>query len=291
MEFKDYQHKSSFFTKQGTNERDLMSVFICGLVGEAGSVASCYKKSIRDGKYQSYMDEMKEEMGDVLWYLSALSTSLGINLNDIAVSNLSKIEGLGWCPDRQHKAYKRYDVTFPKNEQFPDKYSVKFEEVDNRVNIIWLDEDKNLGSGLTDANAIEDDYRFHDIFHMSYSAYLGWSPLLRGRGFLDCKRKSNSQTDQNEDGGRAWIIEEAISALVFNYAKKVEYFKETENIDNNLLKTIKSLVDGYEVSSRSPFQWKEAIIKGYEIFRNLKDNRGGVVTADLVNRKLSYKRT
>ena len=65
-----------------------------GLTGEAGEVANQVKKIIRDdGGTVSYERRFKlrDEMGDVLWYLSALATQLGLSLEDIAWGNIEKL--------------------------------------------------------------------------------------------------------------------------------------------------------------------------------------------------------
>ena len=36
-----------------------------------------------------------------------------------------------------------------------------------------------LGDRLTDNHLPEDDYRFHDVFHLAFAAVLGWSPTTR----------------------------------------------------------------------------------------------------------------
>ena len=36
-------------------------------------------------------DAIKFELGDVLWYIAQLSTELGLELNDVAQSNLLKL--------------------------------------------------------------------------------------------------------------------------------------------------------------------------------------------------------
>ena len=65
-----------------------------GLVGEAGEVADKIKKIIRD-KNSLFDEDSKEaiklELGDVLWYISQLSSELGYELEDIAHSNLQKL--------------------------------------------------------------------------------------------------------------------------------------------------------------------------------------------------------
>jgi NTP pyrophosphatase (non-canonical NTP hydrolase) len=66
-----------------------------GLCGEAGEVAEKIKKSIRDGLHnwpdEQFKEELTKELGDVLWYISALASDLDISLNEIAESNLLKL--------------------------------------------------------------------------------------------------------------------------------------------------------------------------------------------------------
>ena len=65
-----------------------------GLSGEAGEVADKVKKVLRDhsGKFDMESKEaLKLELGDVLWYISQLSTELGLDLDDVAESNLKKL--------------------------------------------------------------------------------------------------------------------------------------------------------------------------------------------------------
>jgi NTP pyrophosphatase (non-canonical NTP hydrolase) len=65
-----------------------------GLAGEAGEVAEHAKKAIRDDAGQ-VTDERRgaiaKELGDVLWYVSQLATELGLELEEIAETNLEKL--------------------------------------------------------------------------------------------------------------------------------------------------------------------------------------------------------
>ncbi len=75
-----------------------------------------------------------------------------------------------------------------------------------------------------DDNAHEaDGYRFHDVFHLAFMATFGWSPVIRA--LLKRKRKSNPAIDNVEDGARAIIIEEAISAMVYEHAKDHNFYE------------------------------------------------------------------
>ncbi len=93
MTFKDYQIKSkktAFYPNQGNN-------FIyptLGLTGEAGEVSEKIKKVLRDDQgivSKEKKEEIKKELGDVLWYISQLATELGISLDNIAKNNLIKL--------------------------------------------------------------------------------------------------------------------------------------------------------------------------------------------------------
>jgi NTP pyrophosphatase (non-canonical NTP hydrolase) len=80
----NYQSKAirSDRTLKSGNELDLT---VLGLVGETGSLLSEVKKKQRDSRsYLGYEDSVVEEMGDMLWYLSAVAYHQGLTLSDIA---------------------------------------------------------------------------------------------------------------------------------------------------------------------------------------------------------------
>lgn len=63
---------------------------ILGLMGELGEFANKYKKTIRDAITLD-REDMKKELGDMLWYLSAIATDLDIALDEVALLNLEKL--------------------------------------------------------------------------------------------------------------------------------------------------------------------------------------------------------
>ena len=64
---------------------------VLGLTGEAGELANKVKKTIRDGELAYTPDDLAAELGDVLWYVSAIADNLGFKLEYIAEANLNKL--------------------------------------------------------------------------------------------------------------------------------------------------------------------------------------------------------
>lgn len=65
-----------------------------GLTGEAGEVSDKVKKLFRDRNgelNEPYRRDIAKEMGDVIWYLSALADELGYTLGEIAAMNIKKL--------------------------------------------------------------------------------------------------------------------------------------------------------------------------------------------------------
>lgn len=259
-----------------TDERRQRAVALMGLVGEIGDLHSMMKKLLLQKDNPSFRSELREEFGDVLWYLTSLSSLYKIPLQEIAQANAEKAESL-----YSAGGVIVFDETYPVDERLPRKFTVNFYEkpLERGVYVKISVNDVVIGDALTD-NAHEDDgYRFHDVFHLAYAAILGWSPVTRS--LLKRKRKSNSKIDEVEDGARASIIEEAVSILIFNQASDRGFYQDTSSIDIGLLKTIRRMVSGLEVKACTAKQWQNAIRQGYAAFAALKKYSGGNVVVDL----------
>jgi len=70
-------------------EKRLM-VAALGLCGESGEVSEHIKKFSGHG-HQLDVDKVKKELGDVLWYVAEIADLLGLDLNEIAQANISKL--------------------------------------------------------------------------------------------------------------------------------------------------------------------------------------------------------
>lgn len=65
-----------------------------GLCGESGEVSDKVKKVLRDNKCnftEEKKNEIAKELGDVMWYIAALSKDLGFTLEEICKINIDKL--------------------------------------------------------------------------------------------------------------------------------------------------------------------------------------------------------
>lgn len=63
------------------------------LTGEVGELNSLVAKAHRDGPKPDHFKNVKKELGDILWMLSALCYDYGTSLHEIAQGNLDKLSG------------------------------------------------------------------------------------------------------------------------------------------------------------------------------------------------------
>lgn len=99
MDFNDYQKKALLTDVFDNNDRGITTQAffskLLGLVGETGEIAEKFKKIYRDNNgviTTDQKEDMKKELGDVMWYIAVLSDYLGIELQDIAEMNIDKLQ-------------------------------------------------------------------------------------------------------------------------------------------------------------------------------------------------------
>ncbi len=104
LDFNEYQkHAYNLISEEG--KKDMITNGVLGLAGEVGECCDIVKKF----KYQGHeldKEHLKEELGDVLWYLAETASGLNLSLEEIAQYNLDKL----------HKRYK--------GEKFNKEYSI-----------------------------------------------------------------------------------------------------------------------------------------------------------------------
>jgi NTP pyrophosphatase (non-canonical NTP hydrolase) len=84
-----------FVRSTKTYDREFSLMYpVLGLANEAGEVAGKLKKIIRDDGGQltpERLDDLVSELGDVLWYVTAVADDLGITISDVFQVNFMKI--------------------------------------------------------------------------------------------------------------------------------------------------------------------------------------------------------
>ncbi len=282
MTFDEYQDAAQKTDKTfGTGPDDLL-VPLLGLAGEAGSLLTLYKKWLRDGdSYQVVEERIGEELGDILWYVSAVARRKNLRLSALAAANLEKTAARWLQPTEQAL----FDETYSESERLPRRFTAELRDDDQGLVNLIID-GRSFGAKLKD-NAYESDgYRFHDIFHLAAATMLGWSPVLRA--LLEKKRKSNPSVDEVEDGGRAIAIEEGVSAVVFSYASQHSFFDGVNTIDWSLLRTCHEMTSRLEVGSKTLYEWEQMLLKCYEVWRKVREHRGGSIQCDLTTKTFAF---
>lgn len=99
MTFEEYQKIAITTELMQRNEQinagdSALVAKLLGLAGESGEVAEKFKKIIRDHGGVITPDHtvgIVKELGDVLWYVSAIADYLGVSLEEVASENLRKV--------------------------------------------------------------------------------------------------------------------------------------------------------------------------------------------------------
>jgi len=216
-------------------------------------------------------------------YLRALNAARVV-FSEVVRKNIAKTIGRFLAPD--YVSLPTFDYDFPEEEQLPGHYEITMDQRSSgRSYLRW--NGVFIGDPLSDNILDPDGYRFHDVFHFAHAAILHWSPTFRA--VIKQKRKSNPKVDDAQDGGRAIVVEEGLTTLIFSRAKELNYFEGQKTISFDLLKTVQQFVIGYEVESCPLSLWEIAILKGYDVFRQVKSNSGGVIVGDRSKRTIEYR--
>ena len=82
--YKDFTRRTARYPKSREKE-----YLMLGLMNEAGEVGGAYKKEIRDRVDNTEL--IKDELGDVLWYLQRLCDVYDIEISELMVNNMDKL--------------------------------------------------------------------------------------------------------------------------------------------------------------------------------------------------------
>jgi NTP pyrophosphatase (non-canonical NTP hydrolase) len=304
MKFDEYQKRAletdqnpreEFGTTLDTNLPLRCEVIpLLGMVGEVGGLLAEYKKLLRDGSsHEFFRDEVAEELGDVLWYVANVASKFDLSLEVIAEANLKKAEDR-WL--RRRGEARLYDDGLSPQQQLPRQFEYafehrKFETTEKLVLVDRLRDNVEIGDPLTD-NAYEDNgYRFHDVMHLTFGAMLGWSPVWRKllrRAKLIKNREEPAGVAEAQDGGRAQVIDEGIVVAAYVYASRHAFLESTPEVDWKLIRHIKEMTADLEVSDRTAREWNDALLRGFAVWRRLRECNGGIVRGDLCKGTIEF---
>lgn len=288
MHLRQYQRKAMVTRQSLPADVAPGAGHLLSIVAQVGDLARQYQRAQRDGEQQGWGKiRLREELGDVLWHLTAFADDLGLDMADVAAANLAKTAGR-WIPSSDWHVF---DSGFPAAEQLPSVIEYEFRthrKPDGVLATTVRCNGQQAGDTLTDASRNSDSYRLHDAFHLSYACLLGWSPVTRA--LLGCKRRSDPMIDENEDGGRAIAIEEGLTATIFAYAATRDYLRGASHIDGDVLASVATATAQLEVGARTAADWERAILAGFDVWNQLSAHGGnGLVRADLAARTLVFQ--
>ena len=89
MTLDEYQQLAARTIGTRTNSDQLANMAL-GLAGEAGETADMLKKHLFHGKPLD-VGEVIKELGDVMWYVAGMATTIGASLDDVAQRNVDKL--------------------------------------------------------------------------------------------------------------------------------------------------------------------------------------------------------
>lgn len=216
-------------------------------------------------------------------YLQALQAA-PVSFSKIVRRNIVKARGRFLDPDLS--SLPTFDSGFLDEERLPLHFEIKITQRKSGQSYLQWN-GVFIGDPLTDNIFDRDGYRFHDVFHFAHAAILHWSPTFRA--LVKQKRKSDPQVDEAQDGGRAIVIEEGLTAWIFSRAKQLNFFEGQDSISFDLLKGVQQFVHGYEVEKCPLKLWERAILDGYKVFRQVRDRNGGIVVGDREARTITYR--
>lgn len=89
--FQRYQQDAYRTAANAVDDKEMhLLLWSLALCGEAGEFGNKIKKIFGHG-HKLDKDELADELGDVLWYISAIATLLDVDLSTIAIRNIEKL--------------------------------------------------------------------------------------------------------------------------------------------------------------------------------------------------------
>lgn len=90
MDLTEYQRAASRTVNGSLESRERLADAAAGLAEEAGEVLGLVRKHLYM-RHELDRQRLTQELGDVLWCLSAVAGAVGVTLDEVAESNLAKL--------------------------------------------------------------------------------------------------------------------------------------------------------------------------------------------------------
>lgn len=318
MDFDEYQQLAAGSNAfAGRDPAIALNAALFGLGSETGTVLDIQKKLLTgDLGVEVGRERACQELGDLLWYVARVANALEFSLSEIVEANLQRVRDMWGAEGDSLADLREYDHGV-NQERFPRFLRFRFEEFDHeeggrtlkRARITLVEAEPNdfpdgpieigenktrgyaingpFGHELTDNSQRDDGYRYHDAIHMAFMACLHWSATMRS--LLGIKRKSDRAKDSEQDSARPIFLEEGLAAVLAALSVRRMNFEAEANVDGDVLQAVRACTRDLEVGDVPGWAWRKVIVMGFEAMRELEDNCGGDLVADLDSRTLRYE--
>lgn len=124
MKINEYQKRAYIAIQPHTDKKDEILNWSTGLSEEVGEVMN-HIKHFCWGHEELNDVEIAKEIGDVMWYLSALCTALNLDFETVATLNLRKLEHRfgGVFTEEKSKARHEQEAKFKDTDEYKELLS------------------------------------------------------------------------------------------------------------------------------------------------------------------------
>lgn len=90
MTFKRYQELAERTINTNLTDNEKLAHALYGLSSETGEISGIFQKELQG--HEVRRDDLKEEVGDLLWFTAELCTVFGFDMGEIAQKNIDKLK-------------------------------------------------------------------------------------------------------------------------------------------------------------------------------------------------------
>ena len=91
ISYREEDYRKDVYRTLSSTDKDNIAHAIIGITTEAGELLDAYKKHRFYGRALDTKN-LKEEIGDIMWYLTVLNGELGYSFQDAMTDNIAKLK-------------------------------------------------------------------------------------------------------------------------------------------------------------------------------------------------------